>query len=95
VQLGTQLTRDYVERGLYLKAVAVWKQVLQTDGCSVEAHLWLIALQEQLGLEADAEFQRKLLEKTCQSVPIDSDQLESIRRGLNLGALGLDSGEKQ
>lgn len=51
----------YSERGFFLKAVAVWKQILNIDPTYFEAHLKLAELYVQLGLAPDAIGQYQLV----------------------------------
>jgi tetratricopeptide (TPR) repeat protein len=51
----------YSERGFFLKAVAVWKQILNIDPSYTEAHLKLAELYVQLGLAPDAIGQYQLV----------------------------------
>ncbi len=51
----------YSERGFFLKAVAVWKQILNIDPAYAEAHLKLAELYVQLGLAPDAIGQYQLV----------------------------------
>jgi tetratricopeptide (TPR) repeat protein len=50
----TKVARFYSEQGFYLKAVAVYKQILKLDPRLVEVNLKLAELYRQLGLLSDA-----------------------------------------
>lgn len=58
-----RVANTYSEEGFYLKAVAVYKQVLRLQPEFVEVHFKLAALNKQLGLISDA---RKQLEAAYQ-----------------------------
>ena len=83
MRLANSIAAEYNSNGHYLMAVQIWKRVLRTDATQVEAHLRLIALQDQLKLEEDARVQRRLLKQLCREEGITMEELE--RRKAELG----------
>ncbi len=54
VETYTKVAQSYDQQGFFLKAVAVYKQILKLDTRLVEVHLKLAELYRQLGLMSDA-----------------------------------------
>ena len=84
MKLANLLAAEYNSKGHYLMAVQVWKRVLRVDASQVEAHLRLIALQDQLKLEEDARVQRHLLQELCRESGIAEEELEQRKANLGL-----------
>lgn len=54
VETYTRVATDYTEQGFYLKAIAVYKQVIKVDPSLIEINLKLAELYRQLGLLSEA-----------------------------------------
>ena len=84
LKLSITTCEEYESTGLYLQAAAIWKKVLQMDPHRIEAHLKLIALQQQLGLMADVEVQKRLLEESCKQEGISAQELAKTKACLGI-----------
>ncbi len=74
----------YTEQGFFLKAVAVYKQILRVDASPADLHLKLAELYQQLGLVNDAlqHYQNVALSHEQNGRPKDS--LEILKRMVDL-----------
>ena len=78
-KLADTLAVQYMQEGLYLKAVVLWKAILKADPERIAAHLRLIALQDELDLQADAQVQRRILDDICRKQKISAEQLKHMQ----------------
>ena len=74
----------YSERGFFLKAVAVWKQILNIDPSYTEAHLKLAELYVQLGLAPDAIGQFELVVGAYERESRHRDSLALLKKIVEL-----------
>lgn len=69
------VARFYSDQGFFLKAVAVYKQILKLDPSLVDIHLKLAELYNQLGLVSDASEQYR---QVCELYEAAGDDAQSI-----------------
>ena len=74
----------YTEQGFYLKAVAVFKQILRVDANVPELHLKLAELYQQLGLTSDALQHYHNVATFYESHGRARDALEMLKRMVDL-----------
>ncbi len=80
----TRVATHYSDKGFFLKAVAVYKQVLNIDPTYIEAHLKLAELYVQLGLAPDAIGQYQIVVGAYERDGRHKDSLELLRRIVEL-----------
>ena len=66
VDVYKQVAKQYSEQGFFMKAVAIYKQILKHQGKNVEALMQLAELYEHLGLASEARQQYLLAESVLQ-----------------------------
>jgi tetratricopeptide (TPR) repeat protein len=74
----------YSEQGFYLKAVAVYKQILKIDGALVEINLRLAELYKQLGLLSDAMQQYEQVSNFYHQAGRTKEALAALRQIVDL-----------
>ncbi|MFH1131754.1 MAG: tetratricopeptide repeat protein [Pseudomonadota bacterium] len=74
----------YSEQGFYLKAVAVYKQILKLDTNQVDVNLRLAELYKQLGLLNDARQQYELVSNHYHQAGHTKSALEAVRQMVDL-----------
>lgn len=74
-----RVANHYSEQGFYLKAVAVYKQVLLLQPRFVEVHLKLAALYQQLGLLTDARRQLEVAHQVLAEEGRVEDSMQVLR----------------
>lgn len=74
-----RVANHYSEQGFYLKAVAVYKQVLLLQPRFVEVHLKLAALYQQLGLLTDARRQLEVAHQVLSEEGRVEDSMQVLR----------------
>lgn len=79
-----RVANHYSEQGFYLKAVAVFKQVLKLQPRNVEVHLKLAELYQQLGLNTDARRQLESAYKVLSDEGRVEDSLKVLRAMVDL-----------
>lgn len=83
-RLLKQLAESYSDQGFYLKAVAVYKQVLKLGDDQVEVNLQLAQLYRQLGLISDATQQYQLAANHYDKQGKVKESLEILRSMVEL-----------
>ncbi len=84
VDTYTKVAEYYSEQGFYLKAVAVYKQILRLDPDLVEVNLRLAELYKQLGLLNDAMRQYEQVSSHLHQQGRDREALDALRQIINL-----------
>lgn len=79
-----RVAEAYSEQGFFLKAVAVYKQVLKLGDERVEVNLRLAQLYQQLGLVSDATQQYQLVANHYDRVGDVKESLSALRRMVDL-----------
>lgn len=79
-----EVARSYATDGFFLKAVAVFKQVLKLDPARVDVTLRLAELYQQLGLMSDAMAQLQAASAHYEKVGSIPESLEIARRMVEL-----------
>lgn len=79
VELYDRVAQRYAEGGLYLKAVAVWKQLLKIEPEYVNAHEGLAELYRQINLTADAFLQYEELVRIYRARKETQDLVRVLR----------------
>jgi tetratricopeptide (TPR) repeat protein len=83
-QTYIKVAEFYSQQGFYLKAVAVYKQILKLDPSLYLVNLKLAELYQQLGLVADALGQFELVAAHHQRAGQDRDAIDALRRAAEL-----------
>ncbi len=81
-----QVAESYSEQGFFLKAVAVYKQILKHDPKNLEVTLKLAELYEHLGLTSEAMVQYQLASQIHEETGSLRDALDVLRRMVELDA---------
>lgn len=79
------IARHYEERGFFLKAVAVYKKILQADSTLVEAHRRLGELYVRLGLGPEAISEFQFVVGACERDGLHAESLELLENIVELG----------
>lgn len=79
-----RVANHYSEQGFFLKAVAVFKQVLKIEPRHVEVHLKLAALYKQLGLVTDARRQLEAAYQVLAQLGRAEDSLQVLHAMVEL-----------
>jgi tetratricopeptide (TPR) repeat protein len=80
----SKVAEFYSEQGFYLKAVAVYKQILKIDGNLVEVNLRLAELYKQLGLLSDAMQQYEQVSNFYHQAGRTKEALTALRQIVDL-----------
>ncbi|MBI2892631.1 MAG: tetratricopeptide repeat protein [Deltaproteobacteria bacterium] len=83
-QTYIKVAEFYSQQGFYLKAVAVYKQILKLDPSLFVVNLKLAELYQQLGLVADALGQFELVAAHHQRAGQDRDAIEALKKAAEL-----------
>lgn len=85
------VAESYSNDGFFLKAVAVYKQILKLDPSLTEVHLKLGDLYHQLGLVSDAMQQYQIVANFYQGKGMNRESLEVLRRMVDLDPENIQS----
>jgi pilus assembly protein FimV len=80
----SKVAEFYSEQGFYLKAVAVYKQILKIDGALVDVNLRLAELYKQLGLLSDAMQQYEQVSNFYNQAGRTKEALAALRQIVDL-----------
>jgi len=75
-----RVAQFYSEQGFFLKAVAVYKQILKIDPTLVDVNLKLAELYHQLGLMSDASQQYRQISQIYESLGRTDDSIAILRK---------------
>lgn len=81
-----QVAESYSEQGFFLKAVAVYKQILKHDQKNLEVTLKLAELYEHLGLTSEAMVQYQVASQLHDETGNSRDALDVLKRMVELDA---------
>ena len=84
VDTYSKVAEYYSEQGFYLKAVAVYKQILRIDSDLVDVNLRLAELYKQLGLLNDAMRQYEQVSSHLHAQGRSREALDALRQIINL-----------
>ncbi len=84
VDTYSKVAEYYSEQGFYLKAVAVYKQILRLDADLVDVNLRLAELYKQLGLLNDAMRQYEQVSNHLYQAGRSREALDALRQIINL-----------
>jgi len=84
VDTYSKVAEFYSEQGFYLKAVAVYKQILKIDSALVEINLRLAELYKQLGLLSDAMQQYEQVSNFYHQAGRTKEALAALRQIVDL-----------
>lgn len=84
VDVYKRVARQYSEQGFFMKAVAIYKQILKHQSKNVEALMQLAELYEHLGLASEARQQYLLAESVLQESGDSSAALSLMQKQVEL-----------
>ena len=84
VDVYKRVARQYSEQGFFMKAVAIYKQILKHQSKNVEALMQLAELYEHLGLASEARQQYLLAESVLQEAGDSSAALALMQKQVEL-----------
>lgn len=90
----TLVAESYSKDGFYLKAVAVYKQILKLDSSLIDVHLKLGDLYHQLGLLSDAMGQYQIVATHYDQKGMASESLAVLRKMVELDPENIQSRKK-
>lgn len=90
----TLVAESYSKDGFYLKAVAVYKQILKLDSSLIDVHLKLGDLYHQLGLLSDAMGQYQIVVQHYDQKGMSSESLAVLRKMVELDPENVQSRKK-
>ncbi|HWV39366.1 MAG TPA: tetratricopeptide repeat protein [Vulgatibacter sp.] len=79
-----EVAKSYAADGFFLKAVAVYKQIVKLDPDRIEVNLELAELYQQLGLLSDAMGQLRIVANHHEKAGNAADALDVLRRMVDL-----------
>ena len=88
------VAESYSKDGFYLKAVAVYKQILKLDSSLIDVHLKLGDLYHQLGLLSDAMGQYQIVAQHYDSKGMAKESLATLRKMVELDPENIQSRKK-
>ena len=88
------VAESYSKDGFYLKAVAVYKQILKLDSSLIDVHLRLGDLYHQLGLLSDAMGQYQIVAQHYDSKGMSKESLATLRKMVELDPENIQSRKK-
>jgi tetratricopeptide (TPR) repeat protein len=91
VELLLRVAQGYGEQGFFLKAVAVYKQILKLDSNRIEVNLELAQIYQHLGLIGDATQQFQLVASHHDRNGNVRESLSALRRLVDLDPENVDS----
>lgn len=90
----TLVAESYSKDGFYLKAVAVYKQILKLDSSLIDVHLKLGDLYHQLGLLSDAMGQYQIVVQHYDQKGMATESLAVLRKMVELDPENVQSRKK-
>src|SRR4051812_498249 len=88
------VAESYSKDGFYLKAVAVYKQILKLDSSLIDVHLKLGDLYHQLGLLSDAMSQYQIVAQHYDQKGMSKESLATLRKMVELDPENVQSRKK-
>lgn len=88
------VAESYSKDGFYLKAVAVYKQILKLDSSQIDVHLKLGDLYHQLGLLSDAMSQYQIVAQHYDQKGMAKESLNTLRKMVELDPENIQSRKK-
>ena len=79
-----QVAQFYAEQGFFLKAVAVYKQILKIDPALVDVNIKLADLYHQLGLLSDASNQYRQISQIYETLGKIDESIQVLRKMVEL-----------